>query len=481
MTPLIDCPRVNIMRSLGLEPDPWQVDVLESAHPRLLLNCCRQAGKSTVVAFLGLLTALFNPMTRVLIVSRSHRQSKEMLRQMQFYHQLLGERLLERSTSEVLEFSNLSRIVSMPCKEETIRGFAHVDLLIIDEAARVPDGLYKSVRPMLAVSKGRLICLSTPHGKRGFFWKAWARGGDDWQRIEIPAAQCPRITAAFLAEERRALGDAFYRQEYECSFESLEGLVYPDFAKWVEPRGSDKWRAISGQWQAMMQCWERKYGRRVIADAPPGADPAPDDADAAKRMLRVMDNTEGVGGIDFGFRNPFAAIWGFVDRDNVLWLVGEHYAQQQPLSHHAQFLPKNVVYYADPAGATDIAELRCADFVIRRGANALRPGIAALTARLRQGTLRILEGRCPNLLAEAGLYRFSDDPDDRRGENPHDAHNHALDALRYLIARLDAHKMALLDGAARSGPRGDGEPAPGGARMPADRADDERYWGPLAG
>jgi hypothetical protein len=29
-----------------------------------------------------------------------------------------------------------------------------------------------------------------------------------------------------------------------------------------------------------------------------------------------------VGGIDFGFRNPFAAVWGTVDAHGVLWLTG---------------------------------------------------------------------------------------------------------------------------------------------------------------
>ena len=169
-------PYVNVMRHLGLAPDDWQRAFLESTAPRVLLNCSRQAGKSTVVAVMALVRALFEPMTRVLIVSRSHRQAKELFRQITFYHRLLGDRLLERRTAEEMQLENLSRIVCVPCKEETIRGFAHVDLLIIDEAARVPDTLYRAVRPMLAVSKGRLICLSTPYGKRGFFWDAWARG-----------------------------------------------------------------------------------------------------------------------------------------------------------------------------------------------------------------------------------------------------------------------------------------------------------------
>src|SRR2546423_9581107 len=110
-------PAVRILRNLGLEPDPWQVEVLEAGHPRLLLNCCRQAGKFTVVAVLALVEALFKPMTRVLIVSRSHRQARELFRQIVFYHRILGERLLQRRNASELEFTHNSRIVCVPCKE----------------------------------------------------------------------------------------------------------------------------------------------------------------------------------------------------------------------------------------------------------------------------------------------------------------------------------------------------------------------------
>lgn len=183
-----------------------------------------------------------------------------------------------------------------------------------------------------------------------------------------------------------------------------------------------------------------------------------------------------VGGIDFGFRNPFAAIWGVVDRDGVLWLCGEHYQRQQPLSWHVRHLPRDATWYADPSGAEQITELRCADFVVRRGNNAVQMGIAAIHARLAAGTLRVVQGRCPNLLAEAGLYRFSEAPDDRKSEEPISAHNHALDALRYLISRLDAHKMALDQPAGER--RDDNEEVD--SRRPcnaAERADDERMGG----
>jgi hypothetical protein len=473
-------PAVNIMRKLGLEPDPWQIDVLDTQHPRLLLNCCRQAGKSTVVGILGLVQALFAPMTRVLLVSRSHRQSKELLRQITFYHQLLGAKLLERSTAEVLEFTNLSRIVSMPCKEETIRGFAHVDLLVMDEAARVPDDLYRAVRPMLAVSGGRLVCLSTPYGKRGFFWDAWANGGADWQRIEIPARQIARIKPEFLEQERRALGESWFRQEYDCSFEALEGLVYPDFARHAG-KGSGQESGVRSQesrgQEPGIRDQEVEGQSAGGAEATLTSDSCPLTPDSCS-----LPTGRKVGGIDFGFRNPFAAVWGVVDREGVLWLTGEHYCRQKPLRYHAKHLPRDVTWYADPSGATEIAELRCAGFTVRPGRNALRPGIAAVAARLENGLLRVLAGRCPNLLAEAGLYRWAAKGD--RGadaEAPLDEHNHALAALRYLVSRLDARTLAGPSPAPDQdddGPRAKPSVDPEAERWQRI-VDDDRYWIPL--
>ena len=127
----------------------------------------------------------------------------------------------------LLELENGSRIVTLPGSEKTIRGFSGAALLLVDEASRVDDGLYYAIRPMLAVSSGSLMMLSTPYGKRGVFYEAWT-GAEDWERYEIPARQCPRITAEFLAEERRALPARVYRQEYECSFEETVDQLFSE-------------------------------------------------------------------------------------------------------------------------------------------------------------------------------------------------------------------------------------------------------------
>ncbi len=418
----------RIFRAQQLDPDPWQRELLFAADRQILLNCSRQSGKSTTVAALALHTALFTDHALVLLLSPSLRQSGEIYRKVLDGYHALGETVAARHETQFgLELVNGSRILCLPGKEGTIRSFSGVRLLVLDEAARIPDALYRSVRPMLAVSRGRLVALSTPFGQRGWFHDEW-HGTGPWKKVRVPWRDCPRITPDFIEEERRALGPDWVAQEYECSFVAMHGLVYPDFASCIvgEP-GASATGGVSG--------------RRV-------------------------------GGIDFGWRNPFAAVWGILDHDDVLWIEGERYLRQTPLHDHAAalrslgVLDKKIEWHADPAGRTEIEELRAAGLTVRAGDNDIRPGIAAVTARLRTGRLKVHGRACPNLLAESRLYRYPTASERAlHGENPIDADNHALAALRYLVSRIDVRFMARM--------RRPGEKP---AERREERRDDEGMW-----
>lgn len=213
-------------RSVGFDPDPWQAEVLRSTAQRVLLNCCRQSGKSTTMGVLAVHTALYVPNSLVLLLSPALRQSQELFRKCLHVYRAIAEPVPAEAESALrLELENGSRIVSLPGKEDTVRGYSGVRLLIVDEASRVPDDLYRSVRPMLAVSSGRLLAPSTPFGKRGWWYEAWTEGVS-WERYEIPASQCPRIPPEFLVEERRVLGPWWYRQEYECQFSDTTDQIF---------------------------------------------------------------------------------------------------------------------------------------------------------------------------------------------------------------------------------------------------------------
>lgn len=217
---------VVFARRAGVEPDAWQAGVLRSASPRTLLNCSRQSGKSTVTALVALHTALYQPSALVLLLSPSLRQSAELFRTVARHYTATGATVPSKAESALrLELSNGSRIISLPATEATIRGYAGVALLVIDEAARVSNDLYHAVRPMLATSDGRLIALSTPFGSRGWWYEAW-RGPEEWNRVEVPATACPRIPASFLEEERRTLGEWWFNQEYLCQFQDAQSQAF---------------------------------------------------------------------------------------------------------------------------------------------------------------------------------------------------------------------------------------------------------------
>jgi Terminase large subunit, T4likevirus-type, N-terminal len=218
--------RAAFSRSLGMEPDPWQERLLRSGSARILLNCSRQSGKSTMSAILALHQALYHPGSLVLVLTPAERQAKELFGKAAGMYRTLGNPILPDSNRKLgMELTNGSRIEALPGSERTIRGYSGVDLLILDEAARVADELYFAIRPMLAVSGGALLMLSTPAGRRGVFFEEWSEGRG-WERYEVPASEVPRISEAFLAEERRVLPRRIYRQEYECSFEDVEDAVF---------------------------------------------------------------------------------------------------------------------------------------------------------------------------------------------------------------------------------------------------------------
>ena len=113
-----------------------------------------------------------------------------------------------------------------PARRRRCAGFSAVSLLLVDEASRVSDELYMAVRPMLAVSGGKLWLMSTPFGKRGFFWETWQHGGTEWERVRATAAECSRIAPGFLEEEKRAMGERWFRQEYCCEFSDVSSGVF---------------------------------------------------------------------------------------------------------------------------------------------------------------------------------------------------------------------------------------------------------------
>jgi len=219
-------PELFAMYVFDISPDKWQRDLLWDRPQSALLLCSRQSGKSTISATIALHKALYEEDSLVLIISKSLRQAEELFRKVKYgINKAASIRTIIRENQSMAEFSNGSRIISLPGKEDTIRSFSKVSLLIIDEAAQVSDELYATIRPMLAISLGKILALSTPFGKRGWFFKAWITD-NDWHKIKVTADECPRISDEFIENERREVGDWWVNQEYFCQFVDTEDQIF---------------------------------------------------------------------------------------------------------------------------------------------------------------------------------------------------------------------------------------------------------------
>ena len=212
---------VAMALDVGIEPDPWQAQLLRDRPRRALLNCSRQSGKSTCTSLLALWTAIFEPGSLILLVSPSQRQSGELFKKvMEFYHRLPNAPSLASESLLRCEFANGSRIIALPGSERTTRGYSKAALIILDEAARIEDELVSALTPMLATTEGggRFYALSTPRGRIGWFYEQFEHGDASWVRVRVPASECPRISAGYLDEELKRLGPLQFGEEFMLAF-----------------------------------------------------------------------------------------------------------------------------------------------------------------------------------------------------------------------------------------------------------------------
>jgi len=212
-------------QGLRFVPEGWQAGLLESTARRVLVACARQVGKTTTTALKALHVALYEPGALVLIISPSQRQSDEFLHRVRALYRALGRAKPTRDSGSELVLENQSRIVSLPGTEGTSRGFAGARLIVLDEAARVPDDIYASVLPMVA-SDGALWALSTPWGRRGWFFEAWEDRTGLWDKHRVTVHESAQYDAGRIQEVRASLGGFVFASDYLCEFGDTDSQLF---------------------------------------------------------------------------------------------------------------------------------------------------------------------------------------------------------------------------------------------------------------
>lgn len=247
---------LRVGRASGIEGVfRWQREAMDPLAKRVLMLTCRQAGKSTVVGAKVLCEARYSFDALELITCPAQDQSKELMKKVEMFQsqdptmpKMIHDGAFEK------EYENRSRIVALPGSERSVRGFSKPRKIVVDEAARVADETIYALRPMMIGAGTELLLLTTPFGKRGYFYRMWT-GSNSWKKIMVrigfdvvdgklvdamPEAEyhekmlklgilayySPRHTRAELEEELADNDEMWFRQEYLCEFVDVQSNVF---------------------------------------------------------------------------------------------------------------------------------------------------------------------------------------------------------------------------------------------------------------
>lgn len=202
--------------------DEWQQKVLDT-QGNICLRAGRQVGKSTIISIKAAEYAINNPKTITLIVASVERQAyllfDKTLNYLYENYQKLIKKGSARPTKHQITLTNGSKIYSLPTglSGYGIRGYT-INLLIADEAAFIPEAVWTAITPMLAITKGKIILLSTPFGKdpTKYFYRCFS--DPNFTAFHVSSEDCPRKDVEYLEREKARLSKVQYAQEYLGEF-----------------------------------------------------------------------------------------------------------------------------------------------------------------------------------------------------------------------------------------------------------------------
>lgn len=208
--------------------DKWQEEVLKTKG-NICLRSGRQVGKSFVIGLKAAIYALENPNKLVMVISKTERQAgllfAKILRnlndigrnQIAYGEDEQGNKIGQNPTKHKIVLENGSGIHCLPAGDTGfgIMGYT-IDLLIADEAAWIPEEVWNSIIPALAITRGNIWLLSTPYVKEGYYYDCF--NDPSFTAFHTSSEDCPRKDQNFLDRQKERRTKAQYAQMYLGEF-----------------------------------------------------------------------------------------------------------------------------------------------------------------------------------------------------------------------------------------------------------------------
>lgn len=385
-----------------------QGKIASDTHRFRVVNCGRRFGKTILAVWEMFTYALAKDKMRVAYIAPTYQQARD-----------IAWSELKRICAPVVDNINESRLevtINNTAGGKSLivlRGWESVEnlrgqafnFMVLDEISSYRNfwlNWQEVLRPTLTDFKGEALFISTPKGFNHFYDLYNLEAKDkDYKSFHFTTYDNPHIDVSEIAKARDELTEDRFGQEYMADFRKTEGLVYKEFNRDLHIYRDGEYKEEDGE-----------YGYYKV-----------------KRL----------GGVDFGFTNPCAALTIRKDGDGRYFVEQEWYKRGQTDAQIADYVAslKWNECYPDPENSGGIEELRRRGVnvrEVRKGKGSVVNGISVVRELLKANRLFIHES-CTNLIAEFETYAYPEKrPDHNEEEVPIKENDHALDALRYALS-----------------------------------------------
>lgn len=395
-------PIANYLKELEVDPLPSQVALINGINnPKYRFGCAalsRRQGKTYIANVIGQVVSLV-PGSNVLVMAPNYNLSSisfDLQRNLIKRFQL--EVSKDNAKDRVIELSNGSTVrIGSVNQVDSCVGRSY-DLIIFDEAA-LTDGMEAfnvSLRPTLDKPNSKALFISTPRGKNNWFSKLFDRGFSDqfpeWFSVKATWKDNPRMSESDVAEARRSMSDAEFRQEYEADFSTFEGKI----------------------WQLDDSC--------------------------VKDFSLNLKKCDVFAGLDLGYRDPTAmCVIAYSWEDEMFYVLDEYLDNEEVTSGHAKNIKKLIdkwgidYIYIDSANQQqryDFAQEY--DIPTNNAKKSLLDGIGYV-ASLADNDKIVVDPGLYHVLYAFDQYQWDPNQNLIKEKPVHNDASHMADALRYAL------------------------------------------------
>jgi hypothetical protein len=387
---------------LNVTPLPSQIAIINAINnPKyrfVSAAVSRRQGKTYIANIIGQLVSLV-PGSNILIMSPNYSLSQisfDLQRNLIKHFDL--EVTKDNAKDKVIEISNGSTVRMGSVNQVDSCVGRSYDLIIFDEAALADgkDAFNVALRPTLDKENSKAIFISTPRGRNNwfseFFYRGFSEDFPEWCSIRATYRDNPRMSETDIAEARKSMSEAEFRQEYEADFNTYEG-----------------------------QIWKFDFETQV--------------KDLSQLDTSKMDV---FAGLDVGYKDPTALCVLAYDWDEEkYYLVDEYFNSERTTEQHAIEIQKLIdrwdidyIYIDSAAQQTRFDFAQNYDISTINAKKSVLDGIGYVSGIVDNDKLYV-DQECKESLKCLDAYQWDPNPNLLKEKPRHNMASHMADGLRY--------------------------------------------------